>query len=59
MLEQNRDALDFYETHKSGKPFKLISKGVPKRNSEQCRSHHQKMLKKFKSIENIIAHFRG
>ena len=29
------------------------------RDNVQCRSHHQKMMKRFKNIENIISHFLG
>lgn len=25
------------------------------KNNEQCRTHHEKMLKKYRSIENIIS----
>ena len=28
------------------------------KSNEQCRSHHQKMLQKFGSVENIIAIFK-
>ena len=29
------------------------------RNNEQCRSHHQKMIKTFKGVHQIIEHFRN
>ena len=29
------------------------------RDNEKCRSHHQKMLKKYKTIENIIRALSG
>ena len=29
-----------------------------KRDNEQCRSHHQKMLKKYGTVQKIIAHFK-
>ena len=29
------------------------------RNNEQCRSHHQKMMKTFKGVHQIIEHFRN
>ena len=28
------------------------------RSNEHCRSHHQKLLKKHKNVQNIVAHFR-
>ena len=33
---------------------KLISGYIQTRSSQQCRSHHQKMLLKYKTIGNII-----
>jgi hypothetical protein len=33
---------------------KIMSRYVKVRNSAQCRSHHQKMIKKYGSIEAII-----
>ena len=29
------------------------------RDNEQCRSHHQKMLKKYGTVEKIIRHFQN
>ena len=40
------------------KPNLLMSKYVGTRSSDQCRSHHQKMMKYHRSIPNIIAHIR-
>jgi hypothetical protein len=33
-----------------------MGKFIGSRNSKQCRSHHQKMLRKYGSIEGIIAY---
>lgn len=33
----------------------MLSKKIPTRNSIQCHSHHQKMIIKYGSVENIIA----
>ena len=39
--------------------FKRMSQAVDNdRSNEQCRSHHQKMLKRFGTVENIIKNFR-
>jgi hypothetical protein len=43
---------------KSKKIHIKMSKLVKTRNPIQCRSHHQKMLAKFGSLENIIEEFR-
>ena len=38
--------------------FKKMSQAVDSnRSNEQCRSHHQKMMKRFGSIEKIIKGF--
>jgi hypothetical protein len=34
-----------------------MSRFIPNRNSYQCRSHHQKMMVKYGSIENLIKKF--
>lgn len=36
-----------------------MEKHIGSRNKEQCKSHHQKMLKRFKSIANILLHLSG
>ena len=47
---------DFRSEHdrRSGKVFLEMSAFIENRNSEQCRSHHQKMFKKHGSILKII-----
>ena len=42
---------------KSGVHTKM-STLIKGRNSAQCRSHHQKMLAKYKSLDGIIEHFQ-
>lgn len=34
----------------------MMSKKVKTRNSYQCRSHHQKMIKKYGTIQNLISY---
>jgi len=36
---------------------RIMSKFLGTRSHEQCRSHHQKMIKNYRSIEGIIQHF--
>ena len=36
---------------------RMMSKAIGTRSHEQCRSHHQKMMKHYKNIEKIIEHF--
>ena len=38
--------------------FKTMEKFVGTREAEQCRSHHQKMEKKYKSFKQILVHLR-
>jgi hypothetical protein len=45
--------LSFREKKISGL-FLMLGKAVQDRDSLQCRSHHQKMVQKFGSIEGII-----
>jgi hypothetical protein len=37
---------------------RIMSKYVGTRSHEQCRSHHQKMIKNYGSIETIIQRFQ-
>lgn len=36
-----------------------MSKHIGTRSHEQCRSHHQKMIKNYKTIEGILNHLQG
>jgi hypothetical protein len=38
---------------------RIMSKEVATRSHEQCRSHHQKMLKHYKTVEAIIEHIQS
>lgn len=35
---------------------RMMSKAISSRSHEQCRSHHQKMIKHYRTIEGIIGH---
>jgi hypothetical protein len=38
---------------------RMMSKSVCTRSPEQCRSHHQKMLKCYGNISNIVRHIQS
>jgi hypothetical protein len=38
---------------------RIMSKFIGTRSHEQCRSHHQKMIKNYRSVEGIITHLSG
>lgn len=44
---------------RSDKIFKTMESFLGTRQAEQCRSHHQKMEKKFKYFERILIHLRN
>jgi hypothetical protein len=52
----------FFELSLSSRKAKGIhvkmSKVIISRTSSQCRSHHQKLIAKYGTVENIIFHFR-
>ena len=37
----------------------MMSKAVGSRSHEQCRSHHNKMVRSYKSVRGVIEHFQG
>jgi hypothetical protein len=67
-LEENKRYHWFLEVHhlhfiqremrRLDKIFKTMSKFISTREAEQCRSHHQKMEKKFSSFSRILLHLR-
>jgi hypothetical protein len=42
---------------KSLKVFKQMSKFIKSRNSSQCRTHHQNLINKTKTVENALSGF--
>lgn len=44
---------------KGEKIFKEMSLVMGTRNNEQCRSHHQKLMKRHKSLDKIICYFKN
>jgi hypothetical protein len=57
-VEFLRNNMEIFEKNREYKRLMkiniLMSEHVKSKNSTQCRSHHQKMLAHYKSIENII-----
>ena len=50
----------FVNSHmrRTDKIFKTMELFIGTRQAEQCRSHHQKMEKKYINFTNILIHFR-
>lgn len=40
------------------KPNLMMSRYIKTRNSDQCRSHHQKMMKYHRTVPEIIAYIK-
>jgi hypothetical protein len=57
-LQNNSDLLKDKFTRKVRKVFQRMSQAIPSRIAEQCRTHHQKMLKRFQCIGSIIENCR-
>ena len=38
------------------KIFKLFEESMERRTAAQCRSHYQKLIKKFKTVPKLIKH---
>lgn len=64
-MDENRRYLDFLRAHagvfdlsvsekKNMRVNVMMSKKVKSRTPQQCHSHHQKMMKKYGSIPNIL-----
>jgi hypothetical protein len=52
-LDLNYDAIQSKRLRRTKKIFIQMSKFVKTRNPDQCRSHHQKMIKLYHSIPEI------
>ncbi len=56
-LQENREIFtSTKENRRLLKINKMISQSIGTRSPDQCRSHHQKMVKYHESIEGIINH---
>jgi hypothetical protein len=57
-LENNLSEMKSRAARKSQKVFLQMSRLVRTRTAEQCRSHHQKVLKSHETVEEIIRFYR-
>ena len=53
-LEKNPELFANEKERRKKKCYLEMSKYIMSRNSDQCRIHHQKMRKKYQTIEEII-----
>lgn len=58
-LEGNINAFVSKGLRRREKVFKSMARAIRSRDPEQCRSHHQKMEKKYRSFEGLIDALRG
>lgn len=54
-LKDHRENFIKKETRRTDKIFKVMARYIRTRAADQCRSHHQKMEKKFGTIDAILA----
>lgn len=54
-LEENKKSFDDEQTRRFSKIFLEMSLNMLNKSPEQCRTHHQKALRKYKSIDRIIS----
>ena len=58
-LEQNFKGLEASCNRRSNNFFCRMAESLGgTRDNRQCRSHHQKMLRRFHSVADIIDHFK-
>ena len=53
-IDTNKNLLGKSESRRYSRIFKLMALFIKTRGADQCRSHHQKKQKKFKTLANII-----
>lgn len=47
------------QTRRQERVFSLMAQEMRSRNAVQCRSHHQKMVQAYGTLENIISHYEA
>lgn len=57
-MEEHRNLFSDETTRRSCRVFKAMAGHLLSRDYNQCRSHHQKMILKFKSLDKLIKHLR-
>lgn len=58
-LKNNKDMFKDKESRKKGKVLHRLAKLIKKRTYEQVKSHHQKMIIKYHTIDTIIREFEA
>ena len=56
-LKERKEEMDISALRRSQKIFIMMSKVVKTRSADQCRSHHQKIIKYHNTIEEAIEFF--
>ena len=57
-LERYHDKFSDKKCRRHDKIFRIMAEFIGTREADQCRSHHQKIEKKYHSFEDIITHLR-
>lgn len=53
-LKANKEKFGDREARRTDKIFREMAKAIRTRGADQCRSHHQKMDKKFPEFERLL-----
>ena len=56
-LKENIELMKDKENRIKNQLFAKMAKQIKSRTSDQCRSHHHKLMEYYHSIENIILHY--
>lgn len=56
-LQENLEAMEDEQARKKSRIFVKMSKFMRTRSSDQCRSHHQKLINYHKTVASIVDHF--
>lgn len=57
-MQHHTDKFSTERIRKEAKVYAVLSRYIQTRNANQCRNYVQKLLQKFRSIENILSFFR-
>jgi hypothetical protein len=57
-LEENLEEMECRALRKTEKVYMKMAREVRTRTADQCRSHHQKVLKYHSSVEDIISYYK-
>jgi len=56
-VQENQQTLEFKEKKHKQKIFNDMADFIKTRDTHQCRSHHQKIIKKYKNLGTFIKDF--